>query len=509
MNLKEIQKEIEQAPYGSKSKIVSRYAQMEGVSEKTLYRQLAGKFGKKRIRTAGNVQVEQEWIDMVGMLKAESLNYGAKSREYKTEDAIQQLEDSGMIPLGALKSSTVNRRLKESGFRDKKPVQRYIESFSNQAHYFDASRSEYISIVNYDAQREEYLLRTSSKSLRYKNKEGKSFGLWLSGLRDGRSGLRLVKYYTVTGENAFMGLDFLRFCWQREPDNHPLNSFPYYLRIDNGPLSERREVQALLSALKIEPRKSRPYNKNAMGKIERTWRTWWQSFELKLVMRYGIGKTFYVNELNEMALEYCIEEGLKRHPIFRNVRKRDLYETELLAYPPRVFRGDIFNLASRPMRRKVGNDLVFWVDNQPFQAPERYLGKWVLLHKNLNGGLVGEGEEDGLIFEIAEWVPNEFDDFHSYPDTYREKMLKASAEAPWNVTRLQPKPEEIEAESPHAQAPEKPVIFRLDAAKSYIVKQLHLDSYAEVAGVFDPLLEFSLEKAVIDEIVLTYKQKVG
>jgi len=509
MNIKEIKREIDAAPYGAKSEIVKRYAAKHQVSEKTIYRLLAKAYGKKRMRTKKSLRIEEDWIDMVAMLKAESMSYGAKEREYKTEDAIEQLETSGMVPLGALKISTVNRRLQEAGFREGKPAQRYLEKFSNQCHYIDASRSEYISVVKYDPERDEYLLRTSPKSLRYKNKEGKSFGLWLAGLRDGRSGLRLVKYYTVTGENAYMGLDFLQHCWSRPADDYPLNSFPYFLKMDNGPLAERKEVLKLLEALQVEQRKSAPYNKKAMGKIERPWRTFWQSFELKLVMQYGIGKSFYVSELNQMAHDYCVKESLGRHSIYRNVRKRDLYESELLAYPPRVFEGDFFKIASRPMRRKVGGDLIFWIENEPFQAPERYLGKWVLVHKNLHGDLVGEGEEDGQIFTIRErWEPQEFDDYKAFPDTYRERMLKASKDAPWNVERMQPKPQEIVVESPHLRDAERQ-IYSLAEAKNYIVQQLHLESYLEVAGIFDPLLAFSTEKSTIDQILKVYQTKVG
>lgn len=508
MNAAEVYRELQACPYGAKSSIVDRYAQRWGVSRATVYREIEKEFGKQRKREKQNYRVDDAYIDVIARLKALSLSYGKKSRELTTEDAIEIAETKGLVPQGILKKSTVDTRLRQKGFRKVKPVQRYIEDFSNQAHYVDFSRSEYISIAGYDAGSGEYILKTAGKSLRYKNKQGRSFGLWLAGLRDGKSGVRLVRYYTVAGENAYMGLDFLQWCWHRDEDDHPLNYFPYFLRIDNGALAKNKDVQAMLEALEIEQVTSEPYNKQAMGKIERTWRTFWQRFELKLVMEVGIGQRLSLDDLNQLAFDYCVDESRKAHPIFRDRKKHVIYEQDLLAYPPRTYEGDIANLASRPMRRKVGRDLMFYIDNEPYRAPERYLDKWVLVHRNMNGDLVGEGEEDGLRFDIEPFVFNRFQEFRAFPDTYKDKMLKEATSPQPNFEgglKMKPRAQEIAPTSPHVRGgteqPDTAHIFTPDQAKLYITDQLSLESYQEVADYFDALLEARTDKAAIDKII--------
>jgi len=508
ININEIKNERDAAPYGAKAEVVKRYAELHGVSEKSIYRSLSKNFGPARSRRS-KVIIEDKHIDAVAQLKAKSMSLGQKARELTTEDAIEILEDSGTVPRGLLKVSTVNRRLNEKGFRDAKPTQRYLEEFCNQAHYLDFSRSEYIGIKTYDQERGEYILVTSEKSLRYKNK-GQSFGLWLAGLRDGKSGIRLVKYYTVTGENMFMGMDFLKWAWSRPDDGHPLNSIPHILRHDNGALAKRNEFQNFLKALSVESMPSQPYNKQAMGKIERTWRTLWQRFELKLIMTIGGGVEMTLDHLNDLVLEYCIEEGQKAHTLYKNISKQALYSRELIGYPPRKYDGDFDNLASKPRRRKVGTDLIFWLDNEPYKAPARYVGKWVLIHKNINGDMVGEGEEDGQRFEIDYFNPNTLGEYKAHKDTYREQMEKAFKENPDNTISFQPKPQQIKPESPHAQTPEAEDSDELtiDTAKQYIANQLHLNSYSEVAHYFDELLESRTDKEALDKVINILRRQV-
>lgn len=507
MNLAEIKRHVDAAPYGAKRREIEKLAKLHGVSANTLYRNLAEEFGRKRSRKASPL-VPDEVIDLIAMKKA----FQPKNREYTTEDALQDAMDEGLIEQGSVSVSTINRRLRENGFRKQKPVQRFLETFSNQAHYLDFSRSEYISLIGYDADRGEYILKLDTKSLRYKNKQGPAFSLWVAGMRDGRSGLFLAKYYTVTGENTYMGLDFLQHCWGRENDDHPLNCFPYYLKSDNGALAVNAYVQRMLEALDIELQTSVPGNKNAQGKIERMWRTLWQRFELRLVMRRGIGATLYLDELNEMVFEYCLRDADRPHSIYPSMTRRQLYETELIGYPPRIYEGDISNLASKPRRCKVGKDLKFRYENQFFSAPERYYDKWVLVHKNLQGDLIAEGEHDGELFEISDWHPNEFGDYKAFPDTYREQMEKQAirnfqVENGGKNVRLKPVPEKIRAKSPHLRE-RQDKIFTEDQARRYIARQLHVDSYAEVAQWFDELLSVRLDKAAIDEALRAMKRAI-
>ncbi|APF20371.1 hypothetical protein Calab_1479 [Caldithrix abyssi DSM 13497] len=519
MDVSEIKKEIDRAPWGMKTAIVEQYAAVLGISKQKLYRQIEKRYGPSRVRKKVQNKIDDELIFKVAQLKAKSMTY--KGRELRTEDAICLLEERGEIPRGLLKVSTVNRRLRQAGFRQKKAVARFVEDFSNQVHYIDFSRSEYISIKGYDSLSGEYLLELNGKSLNLKNKE-KTLALWLAGLRDGKSGLRLVRYYVATGENVYMGLNFLQWAWFREEDAHPLRYAPYYLRIDNGAVGSKKEVTQLLEALGIEKRLPEAYNHNAMGKIERTWRTFWQRFELYILMEKGEGAILTLSELNELAFQYCVKEAEEKHPLYRNEKKRVIYERDLLAYPPRTFDGDILQLASWPLRRKVGNDLTFSVDNVLYEAPERYLGKWVLLHRNLRGELVGQGEEDGQYFEIKEFRPRAWDNFRRFKDTYREKALKSyeekikdarekKKEENRKLLKMKPTAKNIIPDSPHFEDERSKMkderFLSVDAAKIYIARELNARSYAEVAHLFDELLAETLEKEKIDTIIKILKQK--
>lgn len=512
MNIEEIIQEHAAAPYGSKDAVVERWANLYGVAKQTIYRKMQQVNGKTRQRKAAP-KISDKQIEVVAQLKALSGSYGRKKRYLATEDAIEIAESKGLIQPGTLNRSTVDMRLRKAGFHDAKPVQRYLEAFCNQAHYVDFSRSEYIAVRGYDSAAGEYLLKLSKLPLRYKNKQGESFGLWAAGLRDGRSGIRHVRYYTVTAENSYMGLDFLSWCWTRPADGHPLNSVPYFLRSDNGPLKENKDIGSMLEALEIELRPSTPENKQAMGKIERPWRTWWQRFELKLVMERGIGWTFYVNDLNELAFEHTLKELDREHPLIPGKTKREVYLQDIEGYyPPRVFEGDIRDFASRHKRCKVGRDLKFRFQNQWFAAPERYMDKWVLVHYNRNGDVIAEGEHDGVRFELAGWQPQEWDDYRAFPDTYQERMLK---EAQWNfemqgdgkTVKMKREPERIDPKSVHVRPGGQ--VFTYDKAREYIAAQLNLDNYNEVAHLFDELLETRLDKAAIDEVIQIMKKEVG
>ncbi|HHM01964.1 MAG TPA: transposase [Caldithrix abyssi] len=479
------------APFGDRGRVVRGYANLMGVSVPTVWRILQRHTGKKRQR-ASAPRVPEELIDRVAEIKAASIRINPDGRELTTEDAIDILESRGEAPAGMLKVSTVNRRLAQKGFRSAKPVARFMEPFSNHTHYLDFSRSEMIGIVGHAG--EDYLLELRGTSPIYKNKRGRKFALWLAGIRDGRSGVTLARYYPGAGESLYMGLDFLFYAWTRQADSHPLHSIPYHLKTDNGAFGKSAELSAFCRALGVTLEHSAPYNKNAMGKIERTWRTLWQRFELKLLMDKGKGYRLTLAELNELLMAHMVADAEKRRDLLGE-KKRVIYERDCLAYPRRLFDGDPEALASRPARRKVGNDLMIKFDGSIYEAPPRYLGQYILVHRNIKGELTGQGEADGQVFTLEPFRMRESGEYRAFKRTWQETA--AENYQPPGVVKMT-RSVEVKAKSPHLEATGE---MTVNQAKIYIADRLNVGSYAEVAHLFDELLATTTKKTIIDRVI--------
>jgi hypothetical protein len=232
------------------------------------------------------------------------------------------------------------------------------------------------------------------------------------------------------------------------------------------------------------------------------WRTLWQRFELPLISQKGKGYRFSLEELNEMVYEYALED-MKRPAPMRNESKRVVFERDMLARPQRTFDVDLDHIAYWPYRRKVRADLTFSLDGELYNAPERYYGKYVVIKKNRYGDLVGEGEDDKIRFEITPFSAQVYGDYKRYGDTYRERMLKAVDD---RTIKMQPRKEKIKVNSDFT-APAEPVEMTLEQAKTYITRQLNLDTYRDVATLFDPLLAERLDKPGIDEVIKIVKKQ--
>jgi len=297
----------------------------------------------------------------------------------------------------------------------------------------------------------------------------------------------------------------------READDHPLHSIPYHLKMDNGAFSRAAETTNLLDALGVEVERKNPDNQNALGKIERTWRVLWQNFEARLFMKHKFGYRLYLEDLNELLYQYLLEEIEGVH---FGEKKRVIYERDCQAYPRRRFDGDPYVLASRPHRRKVSTDLMFQFQKEFYEAPERYYNKWVLLHINAAGEIIGEGEEDGIRFAIKEFEFRESGEYRRFEDTYSDKIIKKiRAEETHGGTSVLPmkgKTKTIEAESPFVETHGDASVLSRDKAKEYIFYQLgDVDSYADVAHLFDDSLKDENEIETLDQVINLVRKMTG
>ncbi|HFE38840.1 MAG TPA: transposase, partial [Gammaproteobacteria bacterium] len=502
-------------------KHIREMAKTLGISPDMIYRQLQKQRGKMK-KIARAKDVPQAYIDAVARLKAKSLSFGTVPRELSTERCIAILEQNGIIPKGQLSTSTVNRRLKDEGFRTPKPVVRYEADYVNQCQQLDFSRSKYFELLEYDADKDDYILIVNTRSYVTKKDDGKKLRLWLAQLVDEKSRASLKRYYAAAGENTFMGLDFLQFCWGREEDAHPLRYIPDYLKSDNGSFMKSEEAQNMLLALKIEWLRITPSNSKSSGKIERRWRTLWQGWELEMAVRLGDKATIYMSEFNDMIHQECINDLQKPHPRTKSQSVGHVYKTGLVAHPPRQVDLDTMRIACRVLERRVGPDCRLTIDNVELCAPEEYARKKIRVYRNLDGEYVGEAIDDkSQRFPIVPFESQSFLQYKSYSETRQETALKEyeatgmqeqiakapapAQDAPGNVKYLKPAVQHTQPETPFS-GEKKRAFANLDAAKMHIGRQLR-SSYADYAETFDPILEQTLDIDIIEGVIATIRKQ--
>jgi len=508
----------ESAPHGSKKSWLERQAKYLNCSVDTLYRGLRKKHGKKKT-VVREKTIKQEVIDMIADLKLKGAAIGLNEREISTEHCIETLIRKGVPGAKNLTVSSVNRRLVQSGFRMRDPKVRYEARFANQEFQLDFSRSKYFQMWKFDKDRGDYLLKVTGKELHYKMNDNR-FRTWLVQVVDSYSRIRIARAYGATGESGLMGLEFLNFCFNRPEDSHPLRYLPVYLKTDNGAFEKKKEVKSALEALQIEPRRSKPYNKDSQGKVERKWREAWQGFELPLAldMLEAGNKTIYLSEYNDLLHEFCINEIQNNHPIKSKELRADLYRESILKYPPREIDLNVLEVACSVQERTVKADLMISLNGQKYEAPVYCLDKRIRVYRNMYGELIGELlEEDRKPFTLTEYRFRDIDDFENrHSNTYRQerkKLIKSEAKAdskPASVNSesnrlfFTPKPEMADVKSPFANAETAGENFpSIYAAKVYIGQNLPGEkTYKEFAEVFDEMLAKTLSKSEIDEVLI-------
>lgn len=512
LDLHALREEMDRAGHGQKRAVILRYAKALGVSPDTIYRAMRREFGKRKTKTSHPRRIPDELIDMVADIKLKGMKMGLKERELSTENCIQMLIEQGVEGAEHLTPSTVNRRLVERGFRIRDPKVRVEAKYANQEHQIDFSRSKYFQVTRYDPQRNDYLMRVSGKELHYK-KNDRRLRTWLVQLKDSYSRVRILQAYAATGESALMGLEFLNFCYNRPEDDNPLRYVPDMLKSDSGAFEKKKEVRAALQALQIEPRRSRPYNKDSQGKVESGFRSVWGEFELKLAIKMGSGARIYLSEYNELLMEFCIEDMQKKHP-FQDDTREAAYRKSLLIHPPREIDIDLLQVACKVEYRTVPQTLMVQYGGQQYEAPVYAMGKRIRIYRNMLGELMGElQEEDRKPFILQPFRYREIDDFEHRPhSTYRQQREQAIKQTEQKETKrifFPPKPEKVQPESPFSNVDQETAIFpNIYTARAYIGAQLRAlgATYADYADIFDPLLQEDLSRESIDAVLKEIKK---
>ncbi len=510
-----IKNELKGVRKGMRGQVVSGIARQFGVSEATIYRVVRKEFGasKNIVRVP---KIEDRLIDKIGKMKLEGRALGMTEREISTEVCINILKNEMVVGAENLTVSTVNRRLREKGFRQRDIIVRVEPDYANQQHQLDFSRSKYFNIHKKDG---DDLILKVSRVLAYKE-DGKKLRLWLGGIVDSFSRIAVARAYAATGESTLLGLKLMRFAYNRSEDELNLMHLPEVLKMDNGPL-DNKQTDQMLEKLGIKKELVMPYEKRGIQKQESVWRLMWQRFELPLALKIGNGGTIHLSDYNDLLHEFMIENQATEHPV-RSGSKAHNYLSSITAHPVRRIERDISEYIFKTWKRKVNNDLVVSVtfkgEQVKLKAPAFALDKWIGVYISYSGEFMGELSDEyhkPFALEVTEGFISLGNFEHREHQTYKEKLegeikedlrLSSETDKKSKINYIPPTQEIIEPKSKFDEA-EYSEDYKFNSvyeAKAYIGKMVKKGkNYTDYKDIFDEFLEDEegLIKRNIDSVI--------
>jgi hypothetical protein len=283
--LLDLRRRLDQLPARAAQRrdMMQQAAQLYGISESALYRQLGALYRPKALRRADYgipralppAEMER-YCEVIATLKIRTMN--KKGRHISTVRAIEILEDRGIeTPDGLVKpeknrlrKATVNRYLKQWGFDHRTltrqiPAVRFQARHSNECWQVDLSPSD---------------LKHVKEPLWHDPAKGRPI-LMLYSVVDDRSGVCYQEYRNVYGEDVEAALRFLFKAMSAKPDPaFPFQGIPTMCYMDNGPIARSHVFQNVMAYLGVQIQLHMPDSKDkrrhtarAKGKVERAFRT--------------------------------------------------------------------------------------------------------------------------------------------------------------------------------------------------------------------------------------------
>lgn len=263
--------------------LIQEVARLYGVSEDTLYRALRERielgglrradYGIPRVMPKASLE---RYCEVIAAIRVRTSN--RQGRHLSTGEAIRLLEEHGIhtpdghiqAPLNLLKTTTVNRYLRQWGYDQERlsrqpPAVRFQAESSNDCWHFDLSPSD-LKHVKTPAWME----------------PGRGHPLlMIYSIVDDCSGLSYQEYHGVYGEDVEAALRFLFAAMSPKSEaDFPFQGIPQMLYMDNGPIARSLVFQKVMGYLGVEVRRHMPQGKDgrritarAKGKVERPFRT--------------------------------------------------------------------------------------------------------------------------------------------------------------------------------------------------------------------------------------------
>ena len=427
-DLRRIKETLDALPHGEKSDYAQAIADRYDISKSTLYRALKDRFGKQK-ESPKKAEVPDALVRKIAEIKetyASKITLKNSSRTLPTKDAVDIAIQEGVDEAGQYSVSAIQAGLHRHGYTTQEPYTRVEADYALQQVQLDFSRSHHFQVLEPTGD-SDWWLEVSTDELHYKDGEVK-LRTWVVQMVDEYSRLRLVRYYPATSESGILGVDFLRWAYNRPGDNHPLKHLPDRLKTDQGPFAKSTEGQTALDALGIEPILAKPeQSSTSQGKVERSFRTLWQweaKMATRLVRQHGEGTTIRLSTLRELMHVRTVEEANKDHPFFRDQVRGKMYRRSLeersrkLDDWPRRVDHDVLDLATRTWERTVDKTRLVYVDNVPFEAPAYATGHRVRVHRTANGewyATLIDGYHKGESFELKPYDVEALDEYENHP----------------------------------------------------------------------------------------------
>jgi len=411
--------ELEDADHGNKGTIVKRWAKRLGKSERHIQR-LIGATSKRAKRCDNGVRrLEgiEERVEKVIRVKSRT---GEKERRLTTATAIEIAEMNGLVKEGTVTCDQVNRIAREKGWgKSIKRHQRWEVAKPNQVHYFDASGSEYLYAIEYDNDREDWLLGIAGRGENYKNRRPKRMDrgniLWYYGLVDGHSRYIAMNIYVEPGENTYTTAQFLESVWRGKGEGSIIEGLPDKLMCDKK-FRGSKEAREFLDALEVEAIAHKPRNPNAQGKIEICWKFLWTHFEIRYLVSGE--KEIWLSEVKARLDEFLQAWNEQTSPSLLNFdgkSRREMWsqiiKEGIRTIPESIDAGYLLVHSYRRRVQPIGGGCVK-LDKKLYEllnAPYKILGEWCEVIVNREGDIVVEVE--GIKYKTRDYQPRYVDDF--------------------------------------------------------------------------------------------------
>lgn len=509
VDLAAIQRTLNSLPHGERSSYMQAQADRIQVSKTTLYRALKDHFGKKK-ESPKSSKVPKDLIKHIAEIKLTySRNIALKnsSRTLSTKDAQKIAASEGRDDALDWSESAINKGLHREGYTTPQARQRVEAKYALQQVQVDFSRSKHFQVIEPIQDTDDWLLRVSAKELHYKDGAVK-LRLWVAQMRDEYSRLRLIRYYPATSESGLLGVDFMRWCFNRAKDNHYMRHLPERLKTDQGAFAKSKEGRTAMKALGIEPKRAGVEQSQAQGKVERGFRTLWQSFEsglaTRLVRQHGEKATIRLSTLREAVHAFTVQEHHKEHPLYRQKKRGKMYRESLRQRSqqvedwPLLVEQDVLDLATRTWTRTADATRLIWVENVPFEVPDYAAGKKVRVHRTMNGDWMGEminGYHKGKTFDLKPAQIGLLDEWETRPDRVPIQDLESDVDD--HLAQLVPQEEldvddhaqEVDAPSTRKEEADEPQPMTLLDARAHVGRELRKVGITEPADYIQELVD--------------------
>jgi len=454
--LGEVVGEWERAPWGKRGLVLAKRLPLLGISQGTFHRKRMKEFGdaKRRAGPTGRKKPEYEAaVQQIMKLKYSPLK-GVRS--LTTEDAMIMAAEQGCPEALDIPEGTVNRIARELGYhpRVQRRESRFEAARPNEWHQLDASRSEYFQCHHRIG--EEWALKLSPAPFKNRDVRDSRERLWIYGLADDFSGLRVARYYIAKGENALDAMDFLQWAWSKHEDHAPFRGLPDHLYLDKGPLDKTKAFQDFCREVAgVEIHSHEAGRPQATGKVETGWKDLWRRFEARFFRQAGWqSRQFSLAELNQELAWYLRDHHNQRdHRRLKKMSKAEAWLTiqGVVDIEPEVWR-HVFHREKRTLDAAGCFDF----RGQPYQVAKEMPypgGLRCEIYLGLRDGAVLVADpRDGRKFEAALFAPAPAGEFRSGERTPLERLLAEPDRAP----------ETGDGES-QAGKPVPPLTFRPDA----------------------------------------------